>query len=330
VPSPSSGSLVTGTTAARRSCLTGADLPTWWVAYYIDRKEQRESAHSTDVEVARRLLRTWLHAVDEGMYVGPGRERLTVNALLDALLDFHAVQGHLSADVFLALAAHLDVGRRQFFEFCSLTGKRKGQMSRTAWAHYDAAAQEFTWSAAEVKAKRPEVLPLAGQPLALIEALYAGRRLHCRDVFHGPRCGPGHRASQEYGCVGDFKKVWHTACARAGFPIGRKDRGYVFHNTWHTAVTNLVNAGVPAHEAMAVSGHRTRSVFDRYSLTLKAQTRAALERVSISTAALPLPRRSRAAAHGGVPPFCAGAGRGQRFHWSIRPGSPFGLTPPVA
>jgi hypothetical protein len=31
---------------------------------------------------------------------------------------------------------------------------------------------------------------------------------------------------------------------------------------------------------MAVSGPRTRSVFDRYSLTLEAQTRAALERVS--------------------------------------------------
>jgi hypothetical protein len=54
----------------------------------------------------------------------------------------------------------------------------------------------------------------------------------------------------------------------------------VFHNTRHTAVTNLVNAGVPAHEAMAVSGHRTRSVFDTYALTLKAQTRAALERIS--------------------------------------------------
>jgi integrase len=57
----------------------------------------------------------------------------------------------------------------------------------------------------------------------------------------------------------------------------------VFHNTRHTAVTNLVNAGVPAHEAMTVSGHRTRSVFDRYSLSLKAQTRAALRAVDSYT-----------------------------------------------
>ena len=33
-------------------------------------------------------------------------------------------------------------------------------------------------------------------------------------------------------------------------------------------------------KAMAVSGHRTRSVFDRYSLSLKEQTKSALRRVS--------------------------------------------------
>src|SRR5262249_34586128 len=114
--------------------------------------------------------------------------------------------------------------------------------------------------------------------------LYAARQLRCRYVFHGPDCGE-RPPSTLYGCVGDFKKAWTAACVAAGFPVGRKHGGFVFHNTRHTAVTNLVNAGVPAHEAMAVSGHQTRSVFDRYSLTLKAQTRAALERVTAYTEA---------------------------------------------
>jgi integrase len=163
-----------------------------------------------------------------------------------------------------------------------LCGIRKGQLARTTWANWNAETREFTWTAAEVKAKRPQVLPLDGRPLAIIELLH-GRRLHCRHVFHGRHCGPGHAPSKTYGCVGDFKRAWAMACKKSGFPVGRKHGGFVFHNTRHTAVTNLVNAGVPAREAMTVSGHRTRSVFDRYSLTLKEQTKLALRRVSAYT-----------------------------------------------
>ena len=44
--------------------------------------------------------------------------------------------------------------------------------------------------------------------------------------------------------MGNFKRAWVTACKKAGFPVGRKAGGFVFHNTRHTTVTNLVNAGI--------------------------------------------------------------------------------------
>jgi integrase len=182
----------------------------------------------------------------------------------------------LTAQAFAAIHGASPEYLQDFFEFAYICGTRKRQLALTTWTHWNGEAAELTWEAAEVKAKLPFVLPLDGRAREIIEARWATRRLHCRYIFHGPYCAPGRKASKQYGCVGDFKKSWSTANKAAGFPIGRKHGGYVFHNTRHTAVTNLVNAGVPSHEARAVSGHRTQSVFDRYSIPLKEQTRRAL------------------------------------------------------
>ena len=70
------------------------------------------------------------------------------------------------------------------------------------------------------------------------------------------------------------------ACKAAGFPLGRKQGGYIFHNTRHTACTNMVAAGVPESVAMSISGHRTRSVFDRYAIRREDVQRDAMARVS--------------------------------------------------
>jgi len=90
----------------------------------------------------------------------------------------------------------------------------------------------------------------------------------------------------------NLTKEWRKACAAAGLgriievpgkPYDPQYKGLIIHDLRRSAIRNLVNAGVPERVAMKISGHKTRSVFDRYHIVSTDDVSSAMRRLEAAT-----------------------------------------------
>jgi integrase len=74
----------------------------------------------------------------------------------------------------------------------------------------------------------------------------------------------------------NFRHTWGLVTSEAGMP------GLLFHDLRRTAVRGLVRSGISEHVAMKISGHKTRSTFDRYDIVSDSDLRDAARKLEVS------------------------------------------------
>ena len=173
-------------------------------------------------------------------------------------------------ELFALLSYVPDEDLRDFVEWAFWTGMRRGEIGSLPWTAFDRETWTIRLHARHTKSGYGRALALEGPFRTIIERRLRKRRLDCTLIFH--RAGAP---------VGDFRKTWASACSKVGL------KGRLFHDLRRTAVRNLVRAGVAQSVAMAISGHRTASVFRRYDITSEQDLREAAVKIHAYVESLP-------------------------------------------
>ena len=315
----------------------------WWVQYFYNEKDRRESTRSTKREIAEKLLTKRMAAKDagtlqessikpmrfadlrakiEGEYQlnqRPSLDRLQVafkalgamfegwkaNAITkDRLVEYanaRLADGKAHATVRYELAClrrafrlaevpspyfpsiEVNNTRTGFFEWPDLcavlahlpaylhapltvgyfTGWRvKSELLPLQWSHVDWKAGTITLDAGSTKNKQSRTFPFLQFPELMtvlrvqreaVEQIGKARSLIVPWVFF--------RVTKTTVLpIKSYKTAWARATRAAGFP------NRLVHDFRRTGVRSLRLAGVPENVAMQLTGHKTRSVFDRYDI----------------------------------------------------------------
>jgi integrase-like protein len=94
--------------------------------------------------------------------------------------------------------------------------------------------------------------------------------------------------------------------------------GRIPHDLRRTAVRNLVRAGVPERVAMQMTGHKTRSIFERYNIVSECDLVEAAKKLNVlQPATLPPEGGSHTSDRDGHNSGTVGPDRGSRLRVSL-------------
>jgi integrase len=184
-------------------------------------------------------------------------------------------KGFFELEEYLSLKSALPYYLKPVVTFAYHTGWRAGEILNLTWDKVDLKQGIISLNPGETKNEKARTIYLNEELAKEIKALHSNRHLGCPLVFH--RNGKKIKRTT---------RAWKTACIKAGLfevlkdengnPVVRRTKKGIenivkvptklFHDFRRTGIRNMVRAGVQERVAMMLSGHKTRSVFDRYNI----------------------------------------------------------------
>jgi len=196
-------------------------------------------------------------------------------------------EGFIGPSEYLALKAALPSHLKPVLTTGYFTGLRLSEILNLRWHQVDLQRRLIRLEPSDTKNRTARTIYLGDELYQALAELKAQRDWNWPDAQHVfLRNGTP---------IKEFKKAWQTACVEVGLgkkeersvkrdKKGRKRKAYryeglLFHDLRRSAIRNLVRARVPDAVAMQISGHKTRSVFDRYNIVSEADLEQAAKAV---------------------------------------------------
>ncbi len=174
--------------------------------------------------------------------------------------------GFFEHEEFLKIRDALPDYIRGLVTFAYKTGWRSDEIKSLTWSQVDKLKWTVRLEVGSTKNDEGRIIYLDNE---LREVFIKQMELQKRNNTIFPLVFPNCKVN---GQIDNFRKAWNTAFKKTGIP--KK----LFHDLRRTAVRNMIRAGIPEVVAMKISGHKTRSVFDRYNIVNEADLKIAAER----------------------------------------------------